>query len=219
MCYAYTTRADIFAVTETCFTQRDIAHRIEATPPGFKLFDKCRTGRRGGGTALIVRDSLIVKKVDAGEKTSFEFSDWIVDCGYRKLRILIIYRIPYSPEHPVSTGAFFNEFTAYLESVVMSSEPLLITGDFNIHVDVCGDSDRARLLEILESMGLEQHVDKPTHVSGHILDLVITQKFDELISTVSVVDYLFSDHMSYRKTKGIDIQSFTRDLRFNDIDS
>ena len=101
VCYAYTTRADIFAVTETCFTQRDIAHRIEATPPGFKLFDKCRTGRRGGGTALIVRDSLSVKKVDAGEKTSFEFSDWIVDCGCRKLRILIIYRIPYSPEHPV----------------------------------------------------------------------------------------------------------------------
>ena len=119
----------------------------------------------------------------------------------------------------------------------MSSEPLLITGDFKIPLDVCGDSDRARLLKILESMGLEQQVDKPTHVSGHILDLVITRKFDELISTASVVDYLFSDHIpvccelvikkpslirkeiSYRKTKGIDIQSFTRDLRFNDIDS
>ena len=128
---------------------------------------KCRTGRSGDGTALIVRESLHVKKVDAGEKTSFEFLDWIVDCGSRKLRILIIYRILYSPDHPVSTGAFFDEFTAYLKSVVMLSEPLLITVDSNIHVDVCGDSDCARLLEILESMGLEQHVDKPTHVSGH----------------------------------------------------
>ena len=128
---------------------------------------KCRTGRSGGGTALIVRGSLHVKKVDAGEKTSFEFLDWIVDCGSRKLRILIIYRILYSPDHPVSTGAFFDEFTAYLKFVVMSSEPLLITVDSNIHVDVCGDSDCARLLEKLESMGLEQHVDKPTHVLGH----------------------------------------------------
>ena len=105
--------------------------------------------------------------MDAGEKTSFEFLDWIVDCGFRKLRILIINRILYSPDHPVSTGAFFDEFTAYLKSVVMSSEPLLITVDSNIHVDVCGDSDRARLLERLESLGLGQHIDKPTHVSGH----------------------------------------------------
>ena len=78
----------------------------------------------------------------------------------------------------------------------MSWEPLLITGDFNIQVDVFGDSDRARLLEILEAMGLEQHVDKPTHVSGHILDLVITRKFDELIST-SCTGYRLSFLRSY----------------------
>ena len=113
----------------------------------------------------------------------------------------------------------------------MSSDPLLITGDFNIHVDVFGDADRARLLELLESMGLQQHVDKPTHVSGHTLDLVITRDVDELISTAPVVDYLFSDHItvicdliikkpsftvkeiSYRKIKGIDIELFSHDVR------
>ena len=37
MCYVYTTEAAMVAVTETWFTQRDIAHRTEATPPGFKV--------------------------------------------------------------------------------------------------------------------------------------------------------------------------------------
>jgi hypothetical protein len=39
------------------YSQRDIAHRIEATraPPGFKMVDHSRVGRRGGETALLVR--------------------------------------------------------------------------------------------------------------------------------------------------------------------
>ena len=63
----------------------------------------------------------------------------------------------------------------YLESVVMSPEPLLITGDFNIHVEVPNDSDAARFLESLTTLGREQHVDKSTLLSGHTLDLIITR--------------------------------------------
>ena len=36
----------------------------------------------------------------------------------------------------------FAEFSSFLESaIVMSSDPLLVTGDFNIHVDEPGDPD------------------------------------------------------------------------------
>ena len=62
--YASSIRADIFAVTETWFS--DAAYRTEVTTPGFKLIEHCRDGRRGGGTALLVKDSLQVKKIDAG---------------------------------------------------------------------------------------------------------------------------------------------------------
>ena len=78
----------------------------------------------------------------------------------------------------------------------MSSEPLLITGDFNIHVDNVKDSDAIRFLDLLASMGLEQHVDKPTHISGHTLDLLITRCSDTLIGTKPRPDYLFSDHFT-----------------------
>ena len=130
VCYATSSRADVFAVTETWFSERDGAHRAEATPPGFKLLDHIRDGRTGGGTALLVRDYLPEKKADAGEETSFEYSERIVDCGFRKVKIMMIYRIPYSIKHPITTNTFFEEFTSYLESVIMSSEILLITGRF-----------------------------------------------------------------------------------------
>ena len=50
--------------------------------------------------------------------------------------LLFIVHHAYSCNHPVTSNVFFDEFSSYLESIVMSSEPLLIAGDFNIHVDV-----------------------------------------------------------------------------------
>ena len=132
--------ADIFAIIKTWLTDKDCAHRAEVTPPGYKLYDHPRTGRTGGGTALMCRESITVTKVAVGEKRSFEFSEWIIlGQGSRKIRIVIVYRLQYSPNHPVTTGVFFDEFSDYGESILLSSEPLLITGDFNIHVNVVGD--------------------------------------------------------------------------------
>ena len=62
------------AVTETGLSEIDDACRAEITPPGYKLFDHTRSDRCGGGTALLIRENLHASRVDAGERTSFEFS-------------------------------------------------------------------------------------------------------------------------------------------------
>ena len=177
-CYASSTGADIFAITESWLSEKDVAHKTQITLHGYKLFEHQRVGRIGGGIALLLNEAIDVRKVDSGERSLFEFGEWILKHGSSKLRVIVIYCIPYSAAHPISTSVFLNEFPAYLESVVMSPEPLLITGDFNIHVDVHNDSDAAHFLELLTSMGLEQHVDKPMHISGHTLDLIITRCSD-----------------------------------------
>ena len=67
------------------------------------------------------------RKWDGGESRSFEFFEWTLRYGSNSLRIAVIYRMPYSQAHPVTqSGVFFDEFTTYLESIIMSPEPLLI---------------------------------------------------------------------------------------------
>ena len=112
----------------------------------------------------------------------------------------------------------------------MSSEPLFIAGDFNIHVNVPENPDGVCFLELLESMGLQQHVVTPTHESGHTLDLINTRQCDSLFSSVPVSDYFISDHcsllcdltvgkptlptklISYRKIKAIDLQVLCEEM-------
>ena len=71
----------------------------------------------------------------------------------------------------VPTSVFFDEFTVYLEDVVMCPEVLGIASDFNLHIDDPENADTRRFFELLETFGLVQHVNFSTHVSGHWLDL------------------------------------------------
>ena len=109
----------------------------------------------------MIRENLHASRVDAGERTSFEFFHWMVEFQSRKLRIIIICRPPYSSNHPVTTSVFFADFSSLLEGIIMSSVRLLIAGNFDIHEDVPGNADSVCLKELLESMGLQQHVNEP----------------------------------------------------------
>jgi exonuclease III len=96
----------------------------------FRSFPR-QSGRSGGGTGILCKGSLNVKSSDCGEFNSFEFSEWNVCVHKQTIKVLTIYRPPYSEDHPVSSNVFFEEFSSYLENIVMIPEVLLITGDFN----------------------------------------------------------------------------------------
>ena len=178
--YIYTSGADLFAFTETWLTANDIAAKMEFIPPQtHKFLHHNRSGRKGGGTGLLVRENIDVSKIDVGEKTSFEFSEWSLNTYSLRARLSIIYRPPYSNLHPVSLKTFFDDFASYMESII-TPEPLIITDDFNIHVNNTNDSDAGKFLDLLASLGLKQHVIGPIHEGGHTLDLVITRQYDQV---------------------------------------
>ena len=148
-------KADLFTICETWLSVNDSAVLNELTPTGYNTLYHCpRSGRRGGGTALLVRKGFVTSKISCIEKSSFELSEWLVDVRSTRLRIVIIYRPPSSPVHPVSIGTFFAEFSHYLESVVMTNEPLVLLSDM----------DAIQFRDLLDSMGLQQHVKQPTHI-------------------------------------------------------
>ena len=111
----------------------------------------------------------------------------------------------------MTTFTFFTEpFTDYLESLVMSSEPLIILGDFNIRMDL----PHAACLST-------------THELGHTLDLIITLTSDNIIAACPSIGELFSNHfpvscqirsdrpqanvtyVQFRKMKSIDPNQFS----------
>ena len=178
--YAYTSGADLFAFTETWLTANDTAAKLEFIPPQtYTFLHHNWSGRKGGGTGLLFRENIDVSKIDAAERTSFEFSEWSLNTNSFRARLSIIYRPPYSNLHPVSLKTFFDDFASYMESIILTPEPLIITGDFNIHVNNTNDSDACEFLDLLASLGLKQHVIGPTHEGGHTLDLVITRQYDQ----------------------------------------
>ena len=116
----------------------------------------------------ILFQSSHLKQLENYSKNSFEYSEWkICPFGSMMFKLIIIYRPPYSSTHPVSMGTFFNELIEYLESVILCPHPVLITGDFNVHVDNPSNDDALKFLNLLESLGLEQHVQEATHIHGH----------------------------------------------------
>ena len=86
------------------------------------------------------------------------------------------------------------QFLSLLEPILLCKEPLVITGDFNIHVDI--PSESIQFSELLLSLSLIQHVNQPTHEKGHILDLIITRSADNIILSDPAPVHLFSDHFS-----------------------
>ena len=95
--------------------------------------------------------------------------------------------------------------------------------------------DAAKFAVVLESMCLTQRVRSPTHIQGHILDLVITRNSDNIIKGRPISDRYISDHcsvlcslsvprpsptvkhISFRKLKTLDQTAFKDDIARIDL--
>ena len=91
------------------------------------------------------------------------------------------------------------------------------------------------LLDLLDSLGLCQHVTQSTHELGHTIDLIITRQSDSIIHGSPTTDRLFSDHLTvlttlratkpaitskelvYRKIKSADLDTFRNDLVVSEL--
>ncbi|XP_072050376.1 uncharacterized protein [Amphiura filiformis] len=123
-----------------------------------------------------------------------------------------------------------------MSEVFLVSGKILITGDFNIHVDEFEKSEVKQFMDIVENAGFTQHVNVPTHRAGHTIDLLISRPEDDLITDWYVRDRLMSDHFwvvctlqrkkpqpmkikqSFRNYQNLDAQTFVEDLQRDLVD-
>ena len=80
---------------------------------------------------------------------------------------------------------FLTEFTKWITYVVVQDTNLLVAGDFNLHINNKNDENAANFKESMVAFGLVQHVTRPTHKPGNILDLILWKTVLKLISTAA----------------------------------
>ena len=135
------------------------------------------------------------------------------------LRLIVIYRIPPSKINGLKTGTFYEEFSEYLEKLSCASGKVRIVGNFTIQFFVTSGFAYKRFVDILETFDFVQHIDKPTHNSGHLLYYIITRKDSSGVSNVYVSDFI-CDHRAlhvsltcnrvHPERKQIDVRSLKR---------
>ena len=183
-------KLDMFAVTESWHVDSaDVAVRRSA-PAGYRYVDTPRPGQRGGGVVLFFREHYVVKKVvvPVGQLT-FEHVSVSVSTLHGPVCFVVVYR----PGSVKPDSAFFQEFSALLETLATFNSQLIITGDLNVHFEDANDRDTIRMNEMLSSFGLVQHVDQPTHNLGGVLDVIITRT-DCNITDLRMDPPALSDH-------------------------
>ena len=135
-----------------------------------------------------------------------------------------------------SKASFLSDFASLLEELAAYPSEFIALGDFNLHLDDPNDTYATSFLTLLETFDLKQHISVPTHISGHILDPVIS-KSTSSISSSGVSEFCFSDHSAThcqitttacspspsrikkttRKISAINIEHFSADIRASSL--
>ena len=215
------------SLTETWLSSNSLPSSLNSlTPSGYSILSSPRHESRGGGIAIIFDSLLKIHKLSIPSFPSFESLCVKLSFSSVSFTILTVYRPPTGCK-----SAFLSDFSTLLEDLATSPSDLLVTGDFNFHFDQPTDSSVSSFLSLLDTFDLIQHVDHPTHQSGHILDLLISRKTSSSISSVFSINPHLSDHSAVmsvlnipalprspritklvRNFKSIDIASFSNDI-------
>ena len=196
MCFVFESLAehnlDLLCITETWLLPSDIT-LIGAALPSYSFHHIPRSTDAGGGggglfTLKLYRTLELFLTIWISPLLSFWRS--LFSLHLQNIRMAVLYR----PGHPGTDRAFMEEFGQFLEILSVCREMLVICGDFNYWLD--NPSLRPytnEFMSLLDINNMSNYVQVPTHISGHILDLVLTPVGVDRVE-VAPIDHKISDH-------------------------
>ena len=108
--YILSNNIDFFMITESWLGPHDTVSLKATTPPGYSCLDRPRLTSKGGGLALIYRDTFKCSLIDFGSFSSFEILAFLIK-GKLPLLCVLIYRPPKLP-------GFIDEFSELLAAIM-----------------------------------------------------------------------------------------------------
>lgn len=232
---------DICFVQETFLREGDKAKLGEIKDYGWNILSDPRKHRSGGGIAMLFRNTFQLKGNSKVTKyKSFQVMESLLVADKEMVRLVNIYRPPYTKKARFTECDFLEEFDDYAKTLVSKPGEPIIAGDFNFHIERPADHYPKKFMDLLSQYQLQQHVPVvPTHDQGGTLDLVITkQEYGSRIGPFDIChSRTTSDHAlvlfdvnlnvnppdndekfrNYRNFKSIDLDIFKEDLRCSDL--
>jgi len=230
---------DIFAVVETWHDDANSPCLIACTPPNYKYIERARprTARADvsmrcnhGGICVFFKANLHVSVISLPDYNSMEVLALYVHNSVLSAAIVTIYR----PGSAPVTNLFFEELADVLECCATYANCIII-GDINVHIDSVRSVATQRLQHLLDSFGIADRVQQPTHRLGHQLDVFIT-RCDKPLPVIRVDPPIMSDHslliakynvtpspapvcprVCRRKWRSFNIDNFTQDLMSSEL--
>ncbi|XP_056101741.1 uncharacterized protein LOC130080415, partial [Rhinichthys klamathensis goyatoka] len=173
---------NILGLTETWIRPEDSATPA-ALSNNFSFSHTPRQSGRGGGTGLLISNNWKYSTLSSlCNNNSFEYHA-ITLTTPMKIHIVVIYR------PPGQLGSFVEELDVLLSSFPQDGTPLVVFGDFNIHLAKPYATD---FISLLASFDLKRLITTGTHKSGNQLDLVYTRNC--ITDNILVKPLQVSDH-------------------------
>ena len=158
------------ALTETWIRQKDDVTSVQLYIPSFKAISISKKDKIGGGITVVYKDTITVRFRASHSYSSMECSSFSVDLPMSTINLSVIYRPPNS-----SVPVFAIDFWDFLGNTINENGKLLILGDFNIPINNPDSPDTSIFQDVLDSLGVLNHIRFPTHRQKNILDLIITE--------------------------------------------
>ena len=165
------------------------------TTPGYSTRSHPRTTHGGGGVVFIYRNSDIsVNAFQLPSLTSFDAGAYTIKSKGLSCCIVCIYRPGYSSKNKIPISKFLDELRTLCHHLHQKHNHYIICGDLIIHLDIVEDNETKLFNLFLEEHDLRQLINVPTHVGGHILDVLIIPSKSNIMNDFNVFNKSISDH-------------------------
>ena len=193
--YVIEVNLDLTSLSETWIDNNDDMTKAKLKTENLKYMANKERSHKGGGLGIIYKTTFTISMLTCGEIQSFEYCILKIGIEVTKhLTGLLIYRLPYSANHPISVGTFLEELGDF-NSVQLNDHPNLITlGDLNIQDEDIENIDRRNYHDLLDSYDLKQIMDVVTHEDGQTLDHIVIPTVSNVQFTEIEQSHKISDH-------------------------
>ena len=160
--YLTENNADICTVTETWLSDADADKLwLQTTDLNnnnckFVPYIEAMEGMEELG--IIYKSQLQMEPKCNGQTCSFEYGVWKVKAKKTTITVIAIYHLPYTAKSPSANAMFLDDFTNWLSQRLPDYKNVVITGDFNIHINNQDNDDDALIfLDMITATGLQIH--------------------------------------------------------------